>query len=235
MGLVYGQPKVGSREKLSYNDLGTLHRELFETCASDCWELASAMFIKRNRSTLEQFPNIPWTMPKWLGGPGLINDKECKHNHKDRLCAAMIRSGIVKLRPRRLEYAVELDKYVKTKLNLDKIFFEKGRPLLDTEEVDIFTTILEDQDLKENSLELYASLCIETVLTQPVDKFTTLCFEGVQERNELQDYKTNRYNCSMWCRAAKLTQDPRYNYIEPIKEIDMDPFKIDSYFPVVVY
>jgi hypothetical protein len=235
MGLVYGQPKVGSREKLSYNDLGTLHRELFETCAPDCWELASAMFIKRNRSTLEQFPNIPWTMPRWLGGPGLIADKECKHNHKDRLCASIIRSGIIKLKSRRLEYAVELDKYVKTQLNLDKIYFEKGRPLLGAEEVDIFTTVLEDQDLKENSLELYASLCIETVLTQPVDKFTTLCFEGVQERNELQDYKTNRYNCSMWCRAAKLTQDPRYNYIEPMKEVDVDPLKIETFFPVVVY
>jgi len=235
MGLVYGQPKVGSREKLSYNDLGTLHRELFETCASDCWELSSAMFIRRNRSTLEQFPNIPWTMPKWLGGPGLITDKECRYNRKDRLAASIIRSGILKLRPRRLEYAIELDKFVKSKLNLDKIFFEKGRPLLGAEEVDIFTDVLENQELKETTEELYASMCIETVLTQEVQNFTTLCFEGVQDRNEYQDYRTNRYNCSIWCRAAKLTQDPRYNYIEPMEVIDVDPIRVESYYPVVAY
>jgi hypothetical protein len=235
MGLVYGQPKVGSRENVSYNDLGTLHRELFETCAPDCWNMASAMFINRNRSTLENFPNIPWNIPKWLGGPGLISDHEYKYNNKDRLCASIIRSGIIKLRPRRLEYAVELDKFVKSELNTDKIFYEKARPLLGAEEVDIFTSVLDEQDLKENSEELYASLCIQTVLTQPIEKFTTLCFEGVQDRNNLQDYKTNRYNNNMWARAAKLTQDARYNYIEPMEVIDVDPYKIDTYFPVVTY
>jgi hypothetical protein len=193
------------------------------------------MFIARNRETLEMFPHIPWNMPKWLGGPGLISDTEYKHNNKDRLCASMIRSGIVKLRPRRLEYAIELDRFVKSQLNLDKIFFEKGRPLLGAEEVDIFTNVLENQDLKETTEELYASMCIETVLTQTIENFTTLCFEGVQERNEFQDYKTNRYNNYMWSRADYLTRDPRYNYIEPIKVIDVDPLKVDSYYPVVAY
>jgi hypothetical protein len=151
------------------------------------------------------------------------------------LYGAFIRAGIVKLRPRRLEYAVELDRFVKEQLQIEKVFYEKGRPLLAAEEVDIFTDVLEEQDLKENSSELYATLCIQTVLTQKVEDFTTLCLEGLQERNELQDYKTNRHNNNVWSRACAYARDPFYNYIEPIKVVDVDPIKIESYYPVVTY
>jgi hypothetical protein len=206
MGLVYGQPKVGSRECLSYNDLGTLHRELRETCPEQLWAASSAAFIHQNIKTLEQFPFIPWNMPKWLGGPGLLCQGDQKFSWIDRKAASIIRSGIIKLQDRRQEYAIELDRFVKRELDLDKVTFESARPLLAAEEVDIFTNILNDQDLKQNSMELYASLCIETVLTKPIEKFTTLCLEGLQDRNAEIDYKTNlKYR--LLCHFGRLVQD----------------------------
>jgi hypothetical protein len=235
MGIVYGQPKVGSRENLSFNDLGTLHRELKETTPEDCWELASAMFIKRNRNVLNKYPDIPWNMPTWLGGPGLIPESETHNDYFDRKCAAFIRIELLKLRPRRLEYAVELDNFVKKELNLDKIHYRGARPLLSAEEVDIFTDVLDEQDLRDNSEQLYASMCIETVLTKPIEDFTTVCFEGLSDRNTYKDHLINIHNNNIWRRAARYAKEVQYNYILPIEKEDVQPVKIDSYFPVVVY
>lgn len=94
MALVYGQEKSGIREKNACT-LGSLHRELLKTCPNEYWKLASDRFIKYHRQELDKYPDIPWFIPEWLGGRGLIPHRKkyipCKF---ERTVAAKIRSLI---------------------------------------------------------------------------------------------------------------------------------------------
>jgi hypothetical protein len=71
-------------------ELGQLHKDLYESCPSSVWEGASDLFIKYNRSTLDDYKYIPWFLPQWLGGVGLI-DTRGSISHGDLLDASIVR------------------------------------------------------------------------------------------------------------------------------------------------
>jgi hypothetical protein len=70
IGLVYGQKRSGQRGKKAHV-LGELHKELFRTCPKEYWNSAAKLFIERNRVALDSF-KVPWYLPQWLGGLGLV-------------------------------------------------------------------------------------------------------------------------------------------------------------------
>lgn len=115
LGLVYGQKKDGIRGKPFYS-LGAVHRDLHRTCPEELFLKATKQFMKncsqtRYRSHLVKkdgklikikvedfFANIrnskvPYYMPEWLGGLGLVRTKKDQINDWDLKVASCLRSG----------------------------------------------------------------------------------------------------------------------------------------------
>ncbi len=113
LGLVYGQKKDGIRGKPFYR-LGAVHRDLFKTCPPEYFERASELFmknakkikykIKYNPETKEVYKeedffgcilnaHVPYYMPEWLGGLGLVKTKKDQINDWDLKVAATIRAN----------------------------------------------------------------------------------------------------------------------------------------------
>ena len=89
MGILLGKVRSSSGETnvRGYGQMGTLHRKLKEQSPDTVWKEVSSRFIHYNRETLEKCPNIPWNMPEYLGGPGLVSIGMSKF---DRRAASII-------------------------------------------------------------------------------------------------------------------------------------------------
>lgn len=78
MGILLGKKRsIGcsnheESDQVSYGELGVLHRELYRQAPPEIWEQVSSRFVYYNANTLKQYPSIPWHMPEYLGGPGLV-------------------------------------------------------------------------------------------------------------------------------------------------------------------
>lgn len=127
MGLVYAQKKDGVRGKPFYR-LGSLHRDLKRTCPDELFEKATSLFLKKamevkfrtktddkgksmrddngKKLKVENYfgsilnAQVPWYMPEWLGGLGLIPTKNKLSNYEkkagkwDLKVAGFIRSNM---------------------------------------------------------------------------------------------------------------------------------------------
>jgi len=136
MGLVYAQKKDGKRGKPFYR-LGPVHRDLHNTCPPELFAAASKVFRRENskdRFSIKRVPstkvaildsqknkirtkvpfsnmrdaNVPYYLPEWLGGLGLVPDKGIignlnkEQNTKfDLMCATYVRENMEnpKIRP----------------------------------------------------------------------------------------------------------------------------------------
>jgi len=102
MGLVYCQKKDGTRGKPFYR-MGAVHRDLEKTCPPELFKAASNVFLKEAKKTKFRFATdkfgkkiigsdgeyvmcemkfhnireakVPYYLPEWLGGVGLVPDK----------------------------------------------------------------------------------------------------------------------------------------------------------------
>jgi hypothetical protein len=70
LGLIKGQSKSGEIGKFQ-SQLSSLQKELKRTCPAENFERANRLFFHHHKSKLKDF-NIPWYMPLWCGGYGLI-------------------------------------------------------------------------------------------------------------------------------------------------------------------
>lgn len=98
MGILLGKKRsVGLEDQIDdglvkYGELGCLHRELYNRSPSEIWPQVSSRFIYYNANSLNQCPNIPWDMPEYLGGPGLV---PCKpHSDRDLRCATLLKMNM---------------------------------------------------------------------------------------------------------------------------------------------
>lgn len=98
MGILLGKARSGTGEAAirTYAQMGELHRKLHSSCPADVWDEVSRRFIYYNRQALGACPEIPWHMPEYLGGAGLIKKNE--YSSLDKSCATVIiaRMGIDK-------------------------------------------------------------------------------------------------------------------------------------------
>jgi hypothetical protein len=78
MGVLLGKDRsggpdsgaMGKREILEFR-----YKDLMSNCPEFCREQVHKMFIRKHESVLKQ-SNIPWYMPSWIGGYGLVGYKE---------------------------------------------------------------------------------------------------------------------------------------------------------------
>jgi hypothetical protein len=91
LGILMGKPRSGLSAEESvrpYHVLGTMHRELKRSCPVEVFDEVSRRFIYYNKSTLKQYPDIPWTCPEYLGGPGLLPQGDI--SEKDRRVMSLL-------------------------------------------------------------------------------------------------------------------------------------------------
>jgi len=97
MGILLGKKRSigkgqGKLDQVSYDELGTLHRELNRQCPKEIWPSVSSRFIYYNANTLKKCPNIPWSMPEYLGGPGLV--PKDPYSEEDLRCATILKMNM---------------------------------------------------------------------------------------------------------------------------------------------
>jgi len=76
MGLLLGKKRSGIVEegtpsKRSYAQIGSVHHDLMNSCPESLIQKINQRFIYFNSEILKQCPDIPWSTPEYLGGPGL--------------------------------------------------------------------------------------------------------------------------------------------------------------------
>nr|UQB76042.1 RNA-dependent RNA polymerase [Flumine narna-like virus 28] len=214
MGLLLGKQRScigGEDRKVPYEALGALHRELHRTCPEDIWPEVSKRFVSYNRDTLEQYPNIPWDTPEYLGGPGLVPvNGEIKLMDRTVL-SFLIRSqnsSIKKFKIEKCRTRAEWKIHAKVQEKLDKtgvqesvyrriredngitrrdykIFKWETFPF---ENVYSYQTEPLTQSIEDNYSKLYKNLVVETLFTTP--------YEEIYEKgkNEVSNHKTHMRN-----------------------------------------
>jgi len=183
LGLVYGQKKDGVRGKPFYR-LGAICRDLHRTCPAEYYDLAFGLFLKNARkrrykehskdgkfTQVEDFfgciqnADVPYFLPEWLGGLGLIPSKKVANNAYrkwDMIRAGLVReligSGIVDIRSLTDKSEWGFHSLVKNRL-ADYRFLE-GQTFLEVE-YDGTTRTLEDEDSK-----LYQLMVVDRLLNE---------------------------------------------------------------------
>jgi len=218
-GLIYGQKKDGIRGKPFFR-LGALHRDLHRTCPPDMFELASKMFIKNNSIVryrqkrmppgyvepdegtkevqLEEDPwssmknaKVPWFLPEWLGGLGLVRTRKDQTNDWDLKIASHIRANMSsEFAPKKITESsawrfhelvdIDLEEYkFLSNQNYNLVTFDETRRTLGEEYTKLYTLSVVDQLIHRNESGLVK-------------------FFGLKDQNERKCRSAHRHNVMLW-------------------------------------
>jgi hypothetical protein len=234
LGLVYAQKKNGDKGKPFYR-LGAVHRDLQKTCPAEYFESATKLFLKKAKEhkfrkvtgpdgkyiygpdkkplRTEDFfgsiqnAQVPYFLPEWLGGLGLIPTRSCllemeKPSREDGhvsdmrrqlLSAGWIRDNFDDNRPKPVSDESEwqfhrlVDKSLEDYAFLDNQKFEEV-------EYQETTRILSDEYMKYYTLAVVDSLlCNETqILIEYFEK------DAVEKKKRETHFK----NVNLWKKAS---------------------------------
>jgi hypothetical protein len=227
MGIMLGKARsqLTDKNERTFDQLGALHLELHQSCPPEIREDVINRFIYYNKQTLDVCPNIPWDMPSYLGGAGLL--RKNPSSEFDRRCATLIiarkdhdnRFKIEK--PKKVtfwkvhEAVVEKLRDYETTINTNFKNFRKviSDDLFDPENFIYYNTETEHS-------RLYKYLCVEQLLRysheklftskvrkramKPFDKRTKRILATDIARINKGIYKRN---CSAWSNAARECYD----------------------------
>lgn len=196
MGILLGKKRsVGKCEKgdgsVSYGALGELHRELHRQSPPEIWTSVASRFVYYNANVLKKYPNIPWSMPEYLGGPGLV---PCQpYSELDLRCATLLKMNMSgrgefhnnRLAVRKVETIMEwkLHQLVRDRLKQFEPIVGREAPfrtlrnfnsfeygLREIEEINLFDDFLEDMNelcpfvsLEDTHSRLYKSIVVESL------------------------------------------------------------------------
>jgi len=102
MGLLYGYNRSSSESEVLDlgGELGVKHKELHRMCPSEIWSDVHSLFLKKHLATLNLYPHIPWYIPEWLGGRGLVPPEDHVYTNRDLHGAAVIRYNYAAKKPK---------------------------------------------------------------------------------------------------------------------------------------
>jgi hypothetical protein len=251
MGLLLGKRRsvvVGTdTDKVSFHQLGAIHRELLESGPYSIRKELNDRFIYYNAVTLRKFPAIPWTMPEYLGGPGLMRlgprslfDRNCatvlimnlkKENLRDRLRVQPVNNI-----PMWKLHGAVLSK-VEDTFGASSLPYQKVREL---SEGDMFPfgENLEMEDSEDNFSHMYKYLTIETLFTKRLNQVLDPYVDKLQKR---QERALNRNN-TIWRNVTKdvanhllfgvrIREDWEIDYVSIFKSVQSvrNDVKLDNY------
>lgn len=211
-GLLLGKARSvikGSESKgKTYSELGAIHRELKKQTPPEIWKEVSSRFIKYNKTTLSQCPNIPWEAPEYLGGPGLcLVSKDM--SYLDRACATIIIMNTnstktkEKIRRKRPEVVWRLHDAVTERLtsfrNLPTNFqFVRRNDMIFDPMSTLDDSYITNESTEDNYSKLYKMLTIETLFTKKL--------KDIYKEEELHSDASLKHNDFIWAEARKSIQ-----------------------------
>jgi len=215
MGILLGKVRsaAGSANVRGYGQMGTLHRKLKEQSPDGVWDEVSSRFIHYNRSVLEQCPNIPWSAPEYLGGPGLVSKGLTKFDLR-QISIIILKSKDKKFQivKETIDKDWEMHELVQEefkKFNVSEHFLEG---CIDYELADIDyrmnpTDYGFDNDFKENQYSrLYTALTVQLLFKKCLadlhNQQVTDVEEYIKKKNlEKRNLKARQNNMRVWTRA----------------------------------
>ncbi len=246
-GLIYGQKKDGIRGKPFYR-LGALHRDLFRTCPPEYFKKASKLFIESNSvkryiefrndkgeitEKVEDFfadmrnSHVPYYVPEWLGGLGLVPTKPKHVNEWDRKICSFLRANMSgEMRPSKLSeesnYAFHslVDEYLSDYLFLSDQNFKEV-------EYDGTTRVLSQEFQK-----LYTSTVVEILLCESLDERIRPLIKTAKRKNEIKARRNAtiwehlRHNPSVGCIINRESQIDLEDLISEKKEFSLCCFDV---------
>jgi hypothetical protein len=183
MGLLYGLKKSGQKKGLidpfdPIKTIGSRYRDLMEDIPKDMKEEIHDMFIKHHGKILKSV-RLPWYIPEWLGGIGLIGFKEPPE--LDLRVAQSILYNWKKKQPKPINKSSMLWKtWEIAKARIPKPF-----------------TV----DIENRGVELYKKAIMLNVINTMFDSDINLedIFEGEEKGNGKKGFsKAIRYNEELW-------------------------------------
>lgn len=214
MGLMLGKKRSvvsGTVEdQVEYGGLGSIHRELLSSTPDVLKTQVSKRFIYYNANTLKKYPNIPWFIPEYLGGPGLKN--LVPRSYYDRRLASILiwnqhRDGsfvdkTLQIRKPRSLVEWNLHQIVQRDIEsygVDTQPFAEGR-------LDLEFDLLPPWEFNYDSLEsnysyFYKMLTINTLFTTPLAGVFTAKTEKTRKASALSSHRTFLLNDRAWAKV----------------------------------
>jgi hypothetical protein len=253
MGLVYGQKKDGSKGKPFYR-LGAVHRDLHETCPPELFELATKIFLREAKTVkmkpmldewarpmfndkgeqlmLEDYfgcidnAQVPFYMPEWLGGLGLVmpNEKLLKNKGWKHQCriANFIRSKMNE----RESCPFKISEKAKW-----QFFTLAGKTIEDFSflEAQNFRFVTNDETprlprvLKDEAKELFRLCVVDVLLTTKPDQLVKVLEKESEYHNIM---KMVRHNIAVWKGATDFFY--RNNLVSAFSELTPEDYASDK-------
>jgi hypothetical protein len=234
MGLIYAQTKSGKRGKPYYR-LGSIHRDLADTCPDEMFARASRRFRKEaskpkyhkimdpKTKSWKRGPDgkqikvetsfsrmtdaqVPYHLPEWLGGLGLVPDKELlgnlrtsEHTSFDLEAAAFIRknmqSGCIRPKSYKNNPMWQFHRIVDKQLEDFLFLANQTYRLISFDE----TT----RTMKEEYQKLYSLTVVDILLHTPVFKLV----EGTDKKEEDEQLQAVHFhNSRLWKRVRHMAK-----------------------------
>jgi len=224
MGLVYAQKKSGKRGKPFYR-LGPVHRDLYNTCPPELFAAASKIFRKENSQDRYQTKrvtkakvalldsqgnkirskilysnmrdaNVPYYLPEWLGGLGLVPDKgiigslnKNQNTKFDLMCATYVRENMIdpKIRPMKFKQTPGWQFHTLADKQLADYKF------LDNQNYSFVEVDETLRSLEEEYQKLYSYIVVDVLLTTDM-RDLAITVEGEEKMLE----RIHNHNSSLW-------------------------------------
>lgn len=213
MGIINGMQRSSATdsEKRSFHQLGALHRELKLRSPPRQWSGVSESFIRNHRDILNECQNIPWDMPEYLGGPGLIRKESYSELNKRCATLLIIKSNDKKYQIKKpvLDPQWKVHELVSKKIQGDipDNYRFAYNPVENLEDFDLFYDQFDDQEDNETSFsKMYKYMCVSTL-------FSHLNLFQVERNNGRKNvavsilHKENRrrlnHNMSVWSKVTR--------------------------------
>lgn len=225
LGLLYGLQRSTTKEStVGIESLGTIHRALHLSCPTKVWEHTSKTFLYLHGNLLNSY-KLPWFIPEWAGGVGLVTTTSRGVSLRDQLCVSAIKHDWHKAeyRPRPVSLAAEWRMHRHVMERLDK----NG-----VGEVDFkFITpngSCERYNIENNYAKVYKYATIETLFTHTREQLYMKV--GVAEQKRVAACISHNEN--VWARAIKRSM--KIVDLKPTPTSEMMAFPMDTLQPYVI-
>ncbi len=240
MGLINGCKKtsVGDEtwpEKIA--NIGVRHQELLKWCPEYARVSVHARFMKKWTPILvAHATGIPWYLPTWLGGLGLVDVNKII-SKKDRIFGSIVLHEWKKLRPKNLIKTTEWDMHGRVASRLEELNLN----LCDSAHALIESDCPNDlRSLEDENSRLYTALVIETLFC-----CKNLHKDNIKTKKEgdleldLKLLTAIKHNKRIYQKAndiyhKKIQGDSRYTNYQPLKDDELVGERIIEFLPIYI-
>lgn len=242
-GLINGCKKGTTQEETWVEKLasiGTRHQELMKWCPDYSKPLIHELFMRKWSNFLKTYASdIPWYLPTWLGGLGLV-DIQNRLSKIDRMLGSIVLHEWDKLKPRNLTKAPEWQMHDRVASRLTEL----NVSLENCSHAIVMSDCPNDpRDLIDENARLYTALVIETLFCCNNLQKDCKTVKDKNDQNLLLDAKLLsgiNHNRHVYQKANDIMKQKkvgksRYANYRPLENNELELEKKETILPVFIY